>query len=138
MQWIVSLVFSLFPWVALINKTPLKCKCLIHMLPILGTSFEFFCLVRLTSVLRLLSKFFVSLFCVYWILMSYLLLHKVRCEEGLLYCLSHWVLYQLSLLHAVLCGKAEESHACMPMKMEQLATKRTKTEWNTNMHRTWP
>ena len=30
------------------------------------------------------------------------------------------MLYQLSLLHAVLCGKAEESHACMPMKMEQL------------------
>ena len=31
------------------------------------------------------------------------------------------MLYQLSLLHAVLCGKAEESHACMPMEMEQLA-----------------
>ena len=79
--------------------------------------------------------------------MSYLLLHNVRCEEGLFYSLSHSVLYQLSLLHAVLCGKAEESRACMPMKMEQLAllsvllrpneiptckehgrTKRTKTE----------
>ena len=31
------------------------------------------------------------------------------------------MLYQLSLLHAVLCGKTEESHACMPIKMEQLA-----------------
>ena len=31
------------------------------------------------------------------------------------------MLYQLSLLHAVLCGKTEESHAFMPIKMEQLA-----------------
>ena len=31
------------------------------------------------------------------------------------------MLYQLSFLHAVLCGKAEESHACMPMKMEKLS-----------------
>ena len=54
----------------------------------------------------------------------------------------------------MLCGKAEESHAFMRMKMEQLAvpsvrrpneipkflehgrTKRTKTKQNTNMHRT--
>ena len=31
------------------------------------------------------------------------------------------MLYQLSLLHAVLCGKTEESHAFMSIKMEQLA-----------------
>ena len=34
------------------------------------------------------------------------------------------MLYQLSFLHAVLCGKTEESHACMPMKMEKLSVLR--------------
>ena len=34
------------------------------------------------------------------------------------------MLYQLSFLDVVLCGKAEESHACMPMIMEKLAVLR--------------
>ena len=89
-----------------------------HMLPILGTSFEFFLLSRpdkrTWNLVSSLLVYFV--YTGFWCL--FLLLQKVRCEEGLFYSLSHCVVYQLcqlSLLHAVLCDKVEESHVCMPM-----------------------